>query len=278
MKVVNIDDALQVKFNNLVRLLRDMPRVLISFSGGVDSTFLLKVAHETLGDRVVAVTADSAVRVRREIEWAKAFTRTFGIQHHIVCSSELTIPEVARNDSRRCYYCKKYLFGELISFARERHIPFVADGSNRDDDLYYRPGKQAIEEWRIRSPLKEASLRKREIRVLSKEYELPTWKEPSQSCLLTRFPYQTSITLEDLNRVATAEDYLRDLGYEQNRIRVSGNDARIEVAPDKVRDLVTGPHAAMMVQRLKQMGFQHISIDLQGYRSGSMDEGMMTDG
>jgi uncharacterized protein len=278
MAVLKIEYDLQVKLEALVGLLQDMHRVLIAFSGGVDSTLLLRVAHETLGNRAVAVTADSAVRVRRETEWAQAFTRTFGITHHIICSSELTIPEVASNDPRRCYHCKKYLFGELVAFAQRQHIPFVADGTNLDDELSYRPGKQAIEELRIRSPLKEAGLHKHDIRLLSRAYDLPTWQEPSQSCLLTRFPYRTAVHAEDLAWVAKAEDYLRDLGYTQNRIRINGNDARIEVAAEKVRELTAGPHAAMIVQRLKHMGFKNISVDLQGYRSGSMDEGMIADG
>ena len=261
------------KFDSLRSALRDLGSAVVAFSAGVDSTFLLRVAHEELGDRCVAVTARSRSFPAHEIDEAAAFCRAEGIRHVILDSEELEVPGFAENPPDRCYHCKKALFSKLIAFARENGLAAVLEGSNLDDDGDYRPGRRAIHELGVRSPLHEAGLSKAEIRALSREMGLPTADKPSFACLASRFPYGERITAEGLDRVGRAEDWLRGAfpGIGQLRVRCHGGSvARIEVAPAYIPRLAT--RAADISAALAAIGFAYVSLDLRGYRTGSLNE------
>ena len=264
---------LPAKFASLRASLRDLGSAAVAFSAGVDSTFLLRVAHEELGERCVAVTARSRSFPAREIDEAAAFCRAEGIRHVILDSNELDVPGFTENPPDRCYHCKKALFGKMLAFACENGLAAVLEGSNRDDDGDYRPGRRAIRELGVRSPLHEAGFTKADIRALSREMGLPTADKPSFACLASRFPYGERITAEGLARVGHAEDWLRaafpDLG--QLRVRCHGGTvARIEVAPADIPRLAA--RAADISAALAAIGFAYVSLDLQGYRTGSLNE------
>ena len=244
----------------------------MAFSSGVDSTFLLRVAHEELGERVVAATAHSRTFPRRELDEAVAFCRAEGIRHEVIESEELDIPGFAENPPDRCYHCKRELFGKLLAFAREKDLAAVLEGSNIDDDGDYRPGRRAIRELGILSPLHEVGLTKAEIRALSREMGLPTSEKPSFACLASRFPYGERITAAGLERVEKAEQWLLDagLGLTQLRVRAHGDMARIEVPPADVPRLAA--RAAEIAVGFKKLGFAYTTLDLQGYRTGSLNE------
>ena len=263
------------KLDALRSALRDFGSAAVAFSAGVDSTFLLRVAHEVLGDRVMAVTARSRSFPAREIDEAAAFCRAEGVRHVILDSEELDVPGFAENPPDRCYHCKKALFGKMLEFARENGLAAVLEGSNLDDDGDYRPGRRAIRELGVRSPLHEAGLTKAEIRALSREMGLQTADKPSFACLASRFPYGERITAEGLDRVGRAEDWLRgafpDIG--QLRVRCHGGTvARIEVAPADISRLAA--RAADIAAALRTFGFTYVSLDLQGYRTGSLNEAL----
>ena len=244
----------------------------MAFSSGVDSTFLLRVAHEELGDRVIAVTARSHTFPQRELEEARTFCRTEGVRHEIVDSEELDIPGFAENPPDRCYHCKKELFGKLLAFARRNGLAGVIEGANRDDDGDFRPGRRAIRELGIRSPLHEVGLTKAEIRALSRGMGLPTWRKPSFACLASRFPYGERITAAALDRVAQAEQWLMEagLGLAQLRVRAHGDLARIEVPPEEIAHLAA--RAGEISAAFRRFGFAYVTLDLQGYRTGSLNE------
>ena len=246
----------------------------MAFSSGVDSTFLLRVAHEELGERVVAATARSRTFPKRELDEAVAFCRAEGIRHEVIDSEELDIPGFVENPPDRCYHCKRELFGKLLAFARDNGLAAVLEGSNIDDDGDYRPGRRAIRELGILSPLHEVGLTKAEIRALSREMGLPTSEKPSFACLASRFPYGERITAAGLARVEKAEQWLLDagLGLTQLRVRAHGDMARIEVPPADIPRLAA--RAAEIAVAFKKLGFAYTTLDLQGYRTGSLNEVM----
>ena len=260
------------KLERLRERLRVIGSAAVAFSSGVDSTFLLRVAHEELGERVVAVTARSHTFPKRELYEAAAFCRAEGVRHEVIDSEELDIPGFAENPPDRCYHCKRELFGRLLAFALENGLAAVLDGSNIDDDGDYRPGRRAIRELGIVSPLHEAGLTKAEIRALSREMGLPTSDKPSFACLASRFPYGERITAATLARVEKAEQWLLDAGFglRQLRVRSHGDMARIEVPSDDIPRLAA--RAAEIAAAFKDLGFAYVTLDLLGYRTGSMNE------
>jgi uncharacterized protein len=258
------------KQERLKEELRKLGSVAIAFSSGVDSTFLLKTAHDVLGDQAIAITAKSCTFPKRELEEAAAFCKQEGIRHIIVESDELEVEGFRENPPNRCYLCKKSLFTQLIQVAKEQGIAYIAEGSNMDDLGDYRPGLQAISELQIESPLRKAGLYKEEIRALSKELGLKTWEKPSFACLSSRFVYGEEITREKLSMVDQAENLLLMLGFYQFRVRIHGKIARIEVLPEEFPKLME--KRELIVDKLTEFGFSYVTMDLKGYRMGSMNE------
>lgn len=253
--------------------LKSMGRVAVAFSSGVDSTFLLKTAQDVLGDHVIAVTVKPYSFPTRELEEAKAFCEEWGIRHIIYEINELEIDGFRENPPERCYLCKRELFAKMLKIAEEHNISYVVEGSNVDDEGDYRPGMRAVSELGIVSPLRKAGLYKEEIRTLSKEMGLPVWDKPSFACLASRFAYGECITKEKLEKVERAEQLLMDKGFRQMRVRVHGSMARIEVLPGEFGKLMERGTREEIVSKLRSYGFSYISMDLEGYRTGSMNEG-----
>ena len=246
--------------------------VAVAFSAGVDSTFLLKVAHTVLGDKAIAVTARSCSFPERELKEAQAFCEKEKIEHIIIDSEELSIDGFRQNPKNRCYLCKHELFSKIGEVAKDRGIEHVAEGSNLDDNGDYRPGLLAVAELGVKSPLRFAELTKEEIRALSKELGLPTWNKQSFACLSSRFVYGETISEEKLAMVDKAEQLLLDLGFRQVRVRVHGTIARIEVWPDEFERLLRDEARNRIYRELKNLGFSYVTMDLGGYRTGSMNE------
>jgi uncharacterized protein len=268
-----MSSELKTKTRKLKEIFQSMGRVLVAYSGGVDSTLLLKVAKDTLGDgNVLAVTALSPLYPERELAGAKKVIQTIGGRHLLIESNELEIEGFSKNPPNRCYYCKRKLFKELLNLAREESIPFIVEGSTLDDEKNHRPGKRAIQELGIRSPLKEAMFTKADVRELSNALGLPTWDKPSFACLASRFPYEEEITIEGLRMVNQAEDFLFGLGFKQVRVRHYQNLARIEIFPEEMDRLMEGSLREKVVSHLKAIGYKYVTLDLQGFRSGSMNE------
>lgn len=265
-------NSLDEKINGLKEILTQMKSVVVAFSGGVDSSFLLKLAVEALGKNVIAATAKSPTFPRKEIEHAKKITKTFGCKHIIINSSELEIEEFKNNPKNRCYYCKKELFSSLISIKNQNNFNFVIDGTNYDDFKTFRPGIKAAKELGIRSPLVESRLTKKEIREYSRLIGLSTWNKPAFACLASRIPYGEKITRSKLEKIDKAESFLYSLGFEQNRVRYHKPIVRIEVEKEKIPEILNKDIREKIINKLKQIGFEYITIDLEGYRSGSMDE------
>ena len=266
------NDALHEKLRKLKEYLSELGSVAVAFSSGVDSTFLLRTAHEVLGDDVIALTARSCSFPGRELKEAEEFCKSEGIRHIIIESEELAIDGFKQNPKNRCYLCKKELFSKMIQTAKEEGIKFVAEGSNLDDNGDYRPGLKAIAELGIKSPLREAGLTKDDIRALSKEMGLKTWDKPSFACLASRFVYGETITEEKLAMVDKAEQLLLDLGFRQVRVRIHGDIARIEILPAEFSKLMEDAVRDKVNSTLKNLGFSYVAMDLEGYRSGSMNE------
>lgn len=268
-----MSSELKKKIETLTEILKSMGKVVVAFSGGVDSSFLLRMARDTLGtDNVIAVTALSPLYPERELRGAKRIAEEMGVKHLLIESNELEIEGFTRNPPDRCYLCKKELFGEMKKTAQQEHMTFIVEGSTLDDEKDHRPGKRAIRELGVRSPLIEASLTKAEVREASKDLGLPTWDKPSFACLASRFPYGEEITEDDLRKVSEAEDFLVGLGFKQVRVRHYKNLARIEVYKEEIGKLIDSEVREEVVQHLKQIGYQYVTLDLQGFRSGSMNE------
>ncbi len=258
-------DTLYQKKQALEDILRKMGKVFCAFSAGVDSSLLLKVAHDTLGDNAAAVTADSCFIPRREIEEAREFCASQGIRHIVISPDPLSQKAVADNPGNRCYFCKKLIFSEIVRLAADEGA-YAAEGSNTDDMGDYRPGMRAVRELNVRSPLLEAGLSKAEIRTLSKELGLSAWDKPSYACLATRIPYGEVITPQKLSMAEMGEEMLHDLGFRQVRVRVHGDIARIETPPHDISVLADEDMAGRISGYFKKLGFSYVTLDLEGYR------------
>ncbi len=261
------------KLKRLKEILKGMKSVLVAYSGGVDSTFLLKVASDVLGtENVLAVIARSPTYTESEYKEAKNTAKNLGVKFLTIATNEVNQREFKKNPPNRCYYCKKELFSRLQEIAKLKGFSYVIDGTNWDDQKDFRPGQIAKKELKVRSPLKEAKLTKKDIRLLSKKLGLSTWDKPALACLASRFPYGQKIDEDNLKKVEKAEDYLRNLGLNQIRVRCYDTTARIEVFPEKIKKLTEAKIRKNIVGKFKKLGFNYISLDLEGYRTGSMNE------
>lgn len=263
---------LEQKYENLKDYLKSLGSVAVAFSSGVDSSFLLKVAKDVLGDQVLAVTATSCSFPKRELEEAKRFCEKYQIRHVLCASEELDIEGFRQNPVNRCYLCKHELFEKIWQIARENNLHAVAEGSNMDDNGDYRPGLAAVKELDVCSPLRYAGLYKQEIRELSKMLGLQTWNKQSFACLASRFVYGETISEEKLHMVDEAEQLLLDLGFHQVRVRIHGQMARIELLPEEFGRMLEEDIRQRIYTRLKALGFTYVTLDLGGYRTGSMNE------
>jgi uncharacterized protein len=260
------------KLEKLKKILLEMQKVLVAYSGGVDSTFLLKVARDVLGKNVLAVTASSETYPQGEIEDAKKLARKLKVRHSVIHTCELENPDFVSNPPQRCYYCKQELFSKLKEIAEAESIPYVLDGANYEDTEDFRPGAEAAQELGIRSPLKEAKLVKSEIRALSRKLNLTTWDKPSLACLSSRFPYYSEIDIKSLKQIGQAEEFLKKLGFKQVRVRHHDHIARIEIQAEEFPKIIEKGTKERIVDNFKKFGYTYVSLDLAGYRTGSMNE------
>jgi uncharacterized protein len=265
-----MNKTLQDKIEVLESELQTMGSLLVAFSGGVDSSVLLAMAAKTLGENVLAVTAVSETYLSEELAVARELAEHLSVRLQVIETEELTIPGFSENPPDRCYYCKHELFGKLTGLAKEQGLAFVADGSNADDLGDWRPGMKAATELGVKSPLKDAGLTKEDIRTLARDMGLKNWNKPAMACLSSRFPYGQPITKEKVDQVAEAERFLRNLGFTQLRVRHHGDTARIELPSERLRDAVE--LTSQIVPFFKKLGFTYITLDLAGYRTGSMNE------
>ena len=267
-----LSPELNIKLEALKENLRGLGSLVVAFSAGVDSSLLLSVAAEVLGDKVTAVSAVDAAFPLREKDEAESFCRERNIRHEFLQVDPLQLEEYRHNAPDRCYHCKKSIFSKILKYAEKEGITHVAEGSNLDDTGDYRPGMKAISELNVLSPLKDAGLTKEDIRLISKELGLPTWDKPSYACLASRFVYGEEITKEKLRSVDRAEQFLIDLGFRQERVRLHGNLARIEVPEEDIPKLTKDNIRKKIYEEFKKAGFSYVTIDMLGFRSGSMNE------
>ncbi len=263
---------LAAKEAKLRALLADMDGVLVAYSGGVDSAYLAWVATAVLGDRALCVTAESASYPEHHRQLALRIARDVGLRHEFIRTAEMERPEYRANPANRCYYCKHELYTHLTAIAQARGFTTVVDGNNADDRGDYRPGRQAAREFAVRSPLDEAALGKVEIRELSRRAGLPTWDEPASACLSSRIPYHSEVTGEKLQQIERAEAVLRDLGFRVCRVRHHDAVARLEIARDDMARALDPEVASAIVRAFKEIGYAYVALDLQGYRTGSLNE------
>lgn len=269
-----VTDDLRQREAALVQRLRDLPSLVVAYSGGVDSAYLAWAAGRVLGDRALAVTADSPSYPERHRAMALAIAAEFKLAHEIVHTAEIDRPEYRANGTDRCYHCKHELYTELTALARARGFAAVADGNNADDRGDYRPGRRAAREFGVISPLDEAGLTKEDIRALSREAGLPCWDEPASACLSSRIPYFSEVTVDKLRVIEQAEDAIRALGFRVVRVRHHGEIARLEVAREEMTRALDPDVAQAIDRSLRALGFRYIALDLKGYRLGSLNEGV----
>ena len=267
-----LDPELAGKFDILCETINEFDSIAVAFSGGVDSTLLLKVAHDVLGDDVLAVTGKSPSIPRREIEEASAFCNREHIRHSIIATHEFDIDGFDHNPPDRCYHCKRELMSRIRAEAMAHDIWTIAEGSNLDDEGDYRPGSRAVREMDVISPLRAAGLTKEDVRTLARYLGLEVWNKPAYACLNTRFAYGDTITMERLSMVDAAESYIMGLGFRSVRVRMQDNTARIEVPEEDIERLTAPDSRRAVAGKLREIGFSYVSVDLQGYRTGSMNE------
>ncbi len=265
------DEELIQKLDKLKEYIRGLGSLAIGYSGGVDSTFLLAVAHEVLGEKAIAVTSADVSVPKRELQEAQAFCSEHGIRHIMADVDPLQSEGYRNNHPDRCYHCKHMIFSKIMEIARKNDIEYVAEGSNIDDLGDYRPGLKAVEELGVKSPLREAGLKKDEIRTLSKAMGLPTWSKPAYACLASRFVYGEEINEEKLRMIDEAEQFLIEHGFLQERVRMHGDMARIEVAPEEIMRMAEDKMRETVYRRLREIGFRYVALDMKGYRTGSMN-------
>ncbi len=265
-------DTVQDRYEDLLTRIRALDGVVVAFSGGVDSTFLLAAAAEALGDRVLAVTGRSASVPRRELESAVGLAERLGARHRFVDTTEFADPVFAANPPDRCYHCKGTLFRTLLDIAGQEGLAAVLEGSNTDDLGDYRPGSRASKELGVLSPMVEAGLSKDDIRALSRGMDLPTWSKPAMACLASRVPYGEELTPERMQRIDRAEEALHDRGFAQVRVRDHGDVARIEVPPEDIARLTAEDARADLTEAVQAAGYKYVAVDLKGYRTGAMNE------
>ncbi|EDU38034.1 TIGR00268 family protein [Clostridium sporogenes ATCC 15579] len=263
--IMNIND----KYNNLINYLKDLKSVAVAFSGGVDSTLLLKAAKEALGDNAISITIVSPYIPKWEIKEAKELVNKIGIKSYFI--EVPMLEEIRFNPEDRCYICKKSVFNKIKCLAKEKGIKYIVDGTNADDTKDYRPGMRALKELEVKSPLLENAINKEEIRILSKELQLDTWDKPAYACLLSRIPYNQEIKKEDLVRIEKAEVYMMKLGFRAVRVRSHGNLARIEVPQKERMKLFNERILDKVSKELKELGFKYVTVDIEGYKMGSLN-------
>jgi pyridinium-3,5-biscarboxylic acid mononucleotide sulfurtransferase len=263
---------LMEKLQQLQALFAEANRAIIAYSGGIDSTLVAKIAYDVLGDRALAVTAESPSLLPEDLEDARIQAAFIGIAHEVVQTHEIDNPNYTANPVNRCYFCKSELHDTLKPLALERGYPYVVDGVNADDLRDYRPGIQAAKERGARSPLAEVGMTKAEVRQLSKQLGLPWWDKPAQPCLSSRFPYGEEITIAKLQRVGRAERYLRQLGFTTLRVRSEGDVARIELPPEQIQTFVLNTELPALVAAFQSYGFVYVTLDLEGFRSGKLNQ------